>query len=178
MSELVEWVKNYSMVFLLLTVLGSVAAKQEYRKYIQIFIEIILVIALLDPVLGAAGKSGELFEKMSFESFWQGLESVKKDSGKMDFLNDDYYITYYERAIEEDVGLMAGNLGYTVIDVSVTLDEEYLVDHMEVKVAKESVKPVIIGTVEQEPERAEIQMLREKISAYYQIPQEQITIMD
>ena len=174
MERIVEWVKNYSMVFLLLTVLASVSAKKESRKYIQLFVEIILV----NPLIGAAGKSGDLFEKISFERFWQELEGAKTDREKMDFLNDDYYIAYYERAIEADVGLMAENLGYAVIEANVTLDEEFLVENMELKVAKEGVEPVIIGTVEEEPERMEITALREKIAAYYQIPEDRITILD
>ncbi len=178
MERIVEWVKNYSMVFLLLTVLASVSAKKEYRKYIQLFVEIILVITLVNPLIGAAGKSGDLFEKISFERFWQELEGTKTDREKMDFLNDDYYIAYYERAIEADVGLMAENLGYAVIEANVTLDEEFLVENMELKVAKEGVEPVIIGTVEEEPERMEITALREKIAAYYQIPEDRITILD
>ena len=68
MSGIVDWVKDYSMVFLLMTVLTSVAAKKEYRRYIQLFVEIILVITLMDPLLQAFGKSGDLFEKISYDS--------------------------------------------------------------------------------------------------------------
>ena len=48
----------------------------------------------------------------------------------------------------------------------------------ELKVAKEGVEPVIIGTVVEGPERMEITALREKIAAYYQIPEDRITILD
>ena len=79
MSGIVDWVKDYSMVFLLMTVLTSVAAKKEYRRYIQLFVEIILVITLMDPLLQAFGKSGDLFEKISYDSFWQGLNGIRMD---------------------------------------------------------------------------------------------------
>ena len=103
MTGIVEWVKNYSMVVLLMTVLTSVAAKKEYKKYIQLFVEIILVITLVNPLFQAAGKSEDLFEKISYDSFWQGLEGIRLDQEKVDFLNEEYYIDYYEKAIEEDV---------------------------------------------------------------------------
>ncbi len=178
MTGIVDWVKNYSMVVLLMTVLTSVAAKKEYRKYIQLFVEIILVITLVNPLFQAAGKSEDLFEKISYDSFWQGLEGIKLDQEKIDFLNDDYYITYYEKAIQEDVRLLAENSGYGVIDVEIALNEAFEVETMELKVARQEVETIIVGRVESEPETAEITALREKLAAYYQIDADQISILD
>ena len=166
MSGIVDWVKDYSMVFLLMTVLTSVAAKKEYRRYIQLFVEIILVITLMDPLLQAFGKSGDLFEKISYDSFWQGLNGIRMDREKMDFLEEDYYIGYYERAIEADAGLLAESFGYTVIEASVTLNEAYEVESMALAVAKSDTRQVIVGTVGRKPEKPEITALREKLAAY------------
>ena len=55
MEGILGWVKNYSMVVLLLTVLASAAAKKEYRRYIQLFVEIVWVITLVNPLLSALG---------------------------------------------------------------------------------------------------------------------------
>lgn len=178
MTGIVEWVKNYSMVVLLMTVLTSVAAKKEYKKYIQLFVEIILVITLVNPLFQAAGKSEDLFEKISYDSFWQGLEGIRLDQEKVDFLNEEYYIDYYEKAIEEDVKLLAENSGYGVIDAKVTLNEEFEVEAMEVEVAKQETETRIVGRVESQPETAEITALREKLAAYYQIDTNQIFIID
>lgn len=178
MSGVVEWVKNYSMVFLLMTVLTSVAAKKEYRKYIQLFVEIVLVITLVDPLLDVTGKSEDLFEKISYDSLWQQLEGIKKDKDKMDFLNEDYYISYYENAIEEDVALLAKDTGYIITDASVTLDENYEVKVMELTVAKEREEMIIIGNVDDEPENRELTALKEKIAEYYRIDTDRISIRD
>lgn len=176
MAAIVEWVKNYSMVFLLMTMMTSVIAKQEYKKYIQLFVEIVLVITMANPLLRLMGKSEGLFEKISYDSFWQGLAGIQKDCGKMDFLGEDYYIEYYEGAIEADIKLLAENSGYAVTDVIVTLNEEYGVDAMELRVARQAVETVIIGTLDDQGENEEITALKEKIAAYYQIPRERILI--
>ncbi len=178
MSGIVEWVKSYSLVFLLMTVLTSVAAKKEYRKYIQLFVEIILVITLVNPLLNVSGKSEDLFEKISYDSFWQNLESIKKDKDKMDFLNEDYYISYYENAIEADAALIAEDAGYVVTDASVKLNENYEVEEMELSVAKKRMETIIIGSVDSQPENAEITALKEKIAEYYQIDADRISIRD
>lgn len=178
MSNIVEWVKNYSMIFLLMTVATSVASKKEYQKYIRLFVEIILVITLANPLLLAFGKSEDLFEKISFESFWQGLEEIKMDRDKMDFLNDDYYVDYYENAVAADVGLLAEKFGYTLIDASVVFNDKMEAESLEIKVAKREVEPVIIGSISKEPEREEIAALRQKIAAYYQMDEDCISILD
>lgn len=178
MEAIVDWVKNYSMAVLLMTVMTSIAAKKEYKKYIQFFVEIILVMTLVNPLFQAAGKSEGLFEKISYDSFWQGLEGIRKDQEKIDFLNDDYYMEYYEKAIGEDVRLLAENYGYGVIDVKLTLNEAFGVETMELKVAKLEEEAIIVGRVENGPEEAEITALREKLAVYYQIGASQISITD
>lgn len=178
MTRIVEWVQNYSMVFLLMTVITSVTAKKEYRKYIRLFVEIILVITLVNPLLSAAGKSEDLFEKISFDSFWQNLEGLQMDREKMDFLKEDYYIAYYENAIEEDVKLLADHSGYGVMDVTVSLNDAFQVETMELKVAKRDVETVVVGTIEEQPESKEIAELKKKIAAYYQMDTDRISILD
>lgn len=176
MAPIVEWVKNYSMVFLLMTMLTSVIAKKEYQKYIRLFVELVLVITLFSPLLGLTGKTGSLFEKISYDSFWQGLSGIKKDQEKTDFFGEDSYIEYYERAIETDVKLLAEHSGYVITDAVVTLNEEYGVDSMEIKVARNDVETVIIGTLAEQEENEEIAALKEKVAAYYQISTDRVTV--
>lgn len=178
MTGIVDWVKNYSMVFLLMTIFTSVAAKKEYKKYIQLFVECILVIVLINPLLKVSGKSDDLFEKIAYDSFWQGLEGLKKDQAKMEFQKEEYYVNYYEKAIEEDVRLLAENSGYVITDVKVVLNEQYEVVSMEVYVAKDRVETIIIGKVNETPPSPEYEVLKKKIAAYYQVDRENIFIMD
>ena len=178
MAGVVEWVKSYSLVFLFMTVLTTAVAKKEYRKYIQIFVEIILVLTLLDPLLELTGRSEDLFEKISYDSFFQGLEEMKKDQAKMEFMDKDAYISYYEKALKEDVALLAESMGYVVTDASVSLNEAYEVEKIEVSVAKAQVETVIIGSVEEQPQKAEITALKEQIRDYYQVEEDKIIVRD
>lgn len=170
MEAVLGWVKNYSMVVLLLTVLTSAATKKEYRKYIRLFVEIIWVITLVNPLLLAFGKSGDLFEKISYDSFWQGLESIRMDREKLDFLDEGYYLDYYEKAIEEDVKLLAQNSGYEVIQTTVSLDSEYAVEEMELVVSGRAAM--------QKPDSGGLLALRDKIAGYYQIGADRIVIRE
>lgn len=178
MSKITDWVRNYSMVVLLMTLFTSLTAKKEYRKYIQLFVEIILVLTFINPLLDAAGVSKDLFDKIAYDSFWQELDGIKKDQDKMDFLKEDYYISYYEDAIEADVILLAENSGYVITGAKVKLNNEYQVEKMDLEVAKERVDTVIIGSVKEQPEKMAITALKEKIAKYYQIDTDKISIRD
>lgn len=177
MAGILEWVKHYSMVVLLLTALTSAAAKKEYRKYIRLFVEIIWVITLVNPILKAAGKSGDLFEKISYDSFWQGLKGIQSDREKMDFLDEGYYTKYYEKAIEADVKLLAQNSGYETVRTTVLLNEAYEVEEMELHVAKQEMETVVIGKDGKDEEDG-LLLLRDKIAAYYRIGPDKIKITD
>lgn len=178
MAGIVEWVKNYSMVFLLMTVLTSMTAKKEYSRYIQLFVEMVLVITLITPFLKATGRSEDLFEKISYDSFWQGLDNIRSDQEKLEFLNGDYYIRYYEEVIGEDISAMAEDAGYAVIDVNVAMNESYEVTDVSMKVAKQRTEQIIIGSIKELPEDAAITELKEKIAGYYQMDVSNITIRD
>lgn len=178
MEGVVEWVKNYSMVFLLMTVLCSMTAKKEYRQYIQFFVEMILVIALVTPLLSLLGKNDDFFEKIAYDSFWQGLDSIRMDQEKVEFLNGEHYVEYYENTIESDISMMVEDAGYTATDVKVQMNESYELEAVSLEVAKQEENRIIVGTVDFLPEDGEITRLKEKIASYYQIDVSMISIED
>lgn len=100
------------------------------------------------------------------------------DREKLDFLDEGYYVKYYERAIEADVKLLAENSGYEVIQTTVSLDEEYGVEEMEIQLKKQKVETVVIGEDTKREERGELLALRDKIASYYQIGADKISIRE
>lgn len=176
MDGIVSWVKNYSMVFLFFTVLSSLSAKKEYRRYLQLFVEFVLVITLLMPVLKALGSETDFFDKIAFDTFWQELDSIKAEREKLDFLGDEVYIERYEQVIEADVSAMAKDAGYGVLSVKVELGEEFEIRRIELELAKDQDYTVIQGSLTEEPEEQEITKLREKIAQFYQVDMENIRI--
>lgn len=178
MEGILAWVKNYSMIFLLMTVLSSMAAKKEYRQYIQFFVEMVLVIALVSPFLSLLGKSDNFFEKISYDSFWQELDSIRMDQEKVEFLNGDHYVEYYEKTIENDITSMAEDAGYVVTEADVVMNEDYDIQKISLEVAKQEENRIIVGTVDLMPEDEGILKLKEKIAEYYQIDVSLISIKD
>ena len=72
------------------------------------------------------------------------------------------YLEYYEKAIEEDVKLLARNNGYEVEQTVVCLDGEYGVEEMEITLLEGDGEGILA--------------LRDKIAGYYQIGADKIVI--
>ncbi len=176
MEEIVSWVKNYSMVVLFLTVLTSLTSKKEYRRYLQVFVEIVLVITLLMPVLKLTGKDTDFFDKIAYDSLWQELDSIKAERKNFDFLQEDVYLKHYGNVIEADVEILAKEAGYGVLDTKVSLNDEFVIEKMELNLVKIQDSVVIQGSVEELPEEKEITDLKEKIADIYHMDIENITI--
>lgn len=176
MTGVMEWVKNYTMVFLLLSVISAMAAKKDYKRYINFFVELLLVVAIVTPVLQLLGRDEDFFEKISYDSFWQGLDSIRMDQEKMEFLDDSYYINYYEDIIATDVKQMAGNAGFEAADVLVTMTDTYEVEHIYMEVSSSEDNQILVGEIFENEISPEIENLRNEVAEYYQVKPEQIQI--
>lgn len=171
MTGVIEWVKNYSLVFLLLTVITSLTAKNEYKRYIHFFVEICLVVMLVTPILTVTGKTEDFFDRISYDSFWQGLDSIKNDQEKLEFLDNSYYIQHYEEIIQKDIWQMGEAAGYVVLDIQVEMNEDYAVENISMQIEKSSAN-------ELETEDVALLDLKKRIAQYYQIDESRIIVRE
>lgn len=151
----------------------------SFQKYIRFFTEVILTFAFLSPILSLFCDSDAFMEMIQYESFTESLSEISKDTQKIEFLQNDYYIRKYEIAIEEDVRLIAETEGYFVQEVSVGLTEDYVIDTISLTVTEEAADDILIGKIEiggaakQDETYAD---LKEKLAGYYQIEESRIVI--
>lgn len=100
---ILEYVKGFLILFLLMKVLLYFVPKNVFRKYISFFSGIILVIGLLQPVLWLFGQDGEMLQKVQDGQlqYWQWEEELGQIEAGADallkegeqFLSDYYYET-------------------------------------------------------------------------------------
>lgn len=91
MTQFLTCVKSYTVLFLLMMLLIQLVPKENYRKYIQVFMGMLLVFALLSPVIKFLFDSEEFYELVEYETFQEQLEELKKDTNRVEFLQQDYY---------------------------------------------------------------------------------------
>lgn len=177
MEHIVGWVKNYILVFFLMSVLLSLVSKKEYKSYIRFFMEMVLIVALVTPILGALGKSEDFLKKIEYDRFWQELNTIQTDEKKMNYINEEYYIDYYEEMVAKDALSFAKQEGYEVEEADVVMDGDYQILSIGLKgVWSETDSSIKVEQIGGEEKEEETLGLQEKVAEYYQLETSAVTI--
>lgn len=193
MEAILEWMKGIVILFVVLSALMYLVPKAQYKKYIQFFMEMVIVIAVISPISKVIYASEDFEEKIQYSQFWQEMENVQMDVEKMDFIQSDYHRAEYEAAIEEDIRLMAEGKEYEIGQIDAALSEKYELESvtMVVKMEKEKneergweVEDISVDTIgggESLAEKAILEQglseLKKEIRSFYQLEEEQIVIL-
>lgn len=132
MHSILNWMKEFMVVYLILTVLTQLCAAQPLKKYLRFFSGMILLLLLLSPVLHLLGKDGKLEEKVSYETFLEQLDGIRQDSKKLEFINNDNTIHRYEDAVARDILRQINGQKLSVSKVQVTLNGQYEIENVSV----------------------------------------------
>lgn len=147
MHSILNWMKEFMIVYLILTVLTQLCAAQSLKKYLRFFSGIILLLMLFSPVLHLFGKDGKLEEKVSYETFLEQLDGIRQDSKNLEFINNDNTIHRYEDAIARDILRQVKGKQISVSKVQVTLNGQYEIEKvsvwLSVSVSKDEKKDAI-----------------------------------
>ncbi len=136
MDSVLGWLKEFLIVYLILTVFTQLCASQQLKKYLRFFSGVILLLMLFSPIMRLLGRdaSGAFFEtssfeeKVSYEAFLEQLDSIRQDSKKLAFLNNDNTMRKYEDAIARDILRQANGQQIFVSKVQVRLNGQYEIE--------------------------------------------------
>lgn len=134
MDAILNWMKEFLILYLMLTVALHLAATEEYKKYLRFLSGVILMLALISPLLRLVGLGGKLEALRAYGQFWESLDSsIPYDyAQKTDFLQNGRYIQKYEKAVAADIQSQAEGQGIPVSQVSVCLSEGYEISRVTV----------------------------------------------
>lgn len=138
MEAVLEWMKGIVILFVVMSALMYLVPKAQYKKYIQFFLEMVLVIAVIGPISRVVYASEDFEKKIHYSEFWQEMENVQKDIGRMEFFQSDYYKKEYEAAIEMDIRQMMSGEDYGIEEIDVKLNENYELESVTMVIARAS----------------------------------------
>lgn len=131
--ELVRnWMKEFLIIYLVLTVLMHLAASEQYKKYLRFFSGIILLAVLLSPVLRLSGNSGGQKVLAFYEEFWEKLDRTKQDALQLESWQDSRLISKYESAAEKEIIKQAEEMGISLSSARVQLSDDYKIEKITV----------------------------------------------
>lgn len=179
MSMVYDWIKNIVFLYLFITALLHLLPRQDYRKYVRFFSGILIVVLLMTPVFNIIFNKDQLLEKISFESFWQEMDNAALDVEKLETMQQVTYLKQYEKAIGEDIKLLAQEDRIYVNDIRVTLAEDYNIASVEMDVSLLEESGIFIEKVRPADNSDDYSLVREfkeKLSVFYKVEDEQIKI--
>lgn len=171
-----DYIKEFLALFVLMTMLLYLVPGEAFKKYVRFFMEFVLTLGVLAPVLSFFYDSDEFLEKIAYEEFTSGLAELSKDTQKISFLQNPYYIEEYEQAIEVDVAQIAEQYEFTVTKVEAELSDTYELESVSLWITNQNQGEFASDAAEDEDKEYLYAGLKEKLLSYYQVDEEKIEI--
>lgn len=182
MQSILDWMKGIVILFVVLSALIHLVPKEQYKKYVCFFAELVLLIAVIAPFSKVICHSRDFDELIHYSQFWQEMENQKKDMEKLEFTGEDAYRREYEKAIGADITQMAEDKGYKVKAVSVTLNSAYELEKVDLNITeKQKEDQVLVERISLSPSTndavtPQMEELQKTICDFYRLEGKQLVI--
>lgn len=124
MHTIINWIKEFLILYLILTIIMQLAAAEQYKKYLRFLSGIILLVVLIRPALRLSGKEGDEIAR-SYEKFWDQMEGFSKEVGSLKMQQNGYERQLYEDAVAANLTAQAQEQGILISQIQVTLTDDY-----------------------------------------------------
>lgn len=167
MDIILNWMKEFMIIYLILTILTQLCASAPLKKYLRFFSGVILLLVMFSPILHLFGKDGKLSEQVSYETFLEQLDNIQQDSKKLEFIQNDNTVHRYEEAVARDIMRQAKGQQMPVSKVQVTLNGQYEIEKVSVWLSV---------SISKEDSRDAKKKLTELLQDMYGLKEEQLKI--
>lgn len=90
MSQMIQGVKEYVGLFLGFTLVLYLTPTKEYRGYLRFFLEMLLVLFCLRPMVAVTGLNWEKSWEKTYRSFYQEMKKREEEAAEMEYLDWGY----------------------------------------------------------------------------------------
>lgn len=98
---MLDYIKSFLTLFLLVKILLYVVPKKIFEKYISFFAGVILVIGLLYPLLEGLGQEEKLLQKLSYKQWEKEFSELEKEALELQETGEAFLERYYSQFNEE-----------------------------------------------------------------------------
>lgn len=191
MSSVLEWVCDIAVYLILITIILQVIPKR-FRKYINFFTGVLLIILVISPVTGLFNADVALADYFEMEKMRQALNDMEDMIKFTENVSEEKLIDNYNGQIKSKISELIKEYGFRITDIQVgwNLDdgtEKYgsinsiyiLLDEKRTQGAI-VIKPVKITVGEQKADaytEKEIKEMKKIIADFYNLEDSHINIM-
>lgn len=178
MTYFYQWTKQIVFFYILMMAILHLLPKKSYQKYLRFFGGLVLAVLLLRPFLTVLGREDAFFDRISYESFWQEMDTAALDLKELEQWQQETYLAEYERAIAGDIAGLAPE-EFTVEEVKVTLTEETAIESVELYLTVPWENRSLSGQLpgaDNSGDYPGLGKLKERLMEFYRLSGEQIRI--
>ncbi|MFW5962254.1 MAG: stage III sporulation protein AF [bacterium] len=188
MNFLINWVKQIIFTVLIFTILDMFLPNENIKKYVRIVMGFFIALIFISPILS--------FFNMDFASLSISEEiipseyasQVEKNSKKVEQFQDNNLMRIYKKRIVENISTIIEKdfVSFIVQEVDITLNDEYQITNVAIRLIDKSVKqvkiePINITISSSKSEEADIltekeEEIKSRINEELQVKKEKISI--
>ena len=191
MSAVLEWVCDIAIYLILITIILQVIPKR-FRKYINFFTGVLLIILVISPVTGLLNADVALANYFEMEEMRQALNDMEDMIKFTENVSEEKLIDNYSGQIKSKISELLKEYGFRITDMQVgwNLDEEtekygsinsiYIVLDEKRTQGAIVIEPVKITIGEQKADdytEKEIKEMKKIIADFYNLEDSHINIM-
>lgn len=191
MSAVLEWVCDIAVYLILITIILQVVPKR-FRKYINFFTGVLLIILVISPVTGLLNADIALADYFEMEEMRQALNDMEDMIKFTENVSEEKLIDNYSGQIKSKISELIKEYGFRITDIQVgwNLDDEtekfgsiksiYIVldeKRTQGAIVIEPVKITIGGQKTDAYTEKEIKEMKKIIADFYNLEDSHINIM-
>lgn len=122
MAELVKWIKNIAIFYIVAALVMQLIPGKEYQKYIRVFLGIITIILIVNPVSKLITKEPSLEDYLSLNYNLQMEEELRAELEIMGNLREQVILEDYIKPTQNEIEKYVNSLGAVYIDSVIQVD--------------------------------------------------------
>lgn len=164
-----EWLQEIAVFFILMTAVLNILPEAKYRRYVQFFLGLVMLVVLSRPIL-ALGNLNEILEvtleKLTLEEEVRGMEDSRI---RVEGIQKEVLFEAYEEEISRQIVQFLEGMGVVPIEAEVVVEQEEgeaAVERIAVTIRKEN----------GEENAAQERELKKELAEVYQVSEAHIIV--
>lgn len=119
-----QWIKNIAFYMILITAVMNVIPNNNYKKYINLFTGIVMIILVISPISNFLGASTRLDTNFIKNIYNQELNNIKVDAYQISDTSSSKLLEEYKNEISQQVDEIVKKEGYFVVESKIVMNED------------------------------------------------------
>lgn len=122
MDILKDLVQNILTYYIILSVVMTLIGDSSYKKYIEMFSGLVMIIIILNPLIKLFDAESTLDLQLQKNQLYEITQAESENIMAAELKQGNAFLDQYEETIKEQVGAVMKNYDYNAKDVTVTID--------------------------------------------------------